>query len=648
LHFSLSSGDEVEKSHEIPRRNIMKRTTTALKLALALLALTFATTAFAQQPPDNVQGDWTIYSTNIGNGKLETKHVQIQQYGNRIAGYFEGPKQSGPIQGRIDVHHIMFQTLTRNILTFRGQIYGDQIQGLYVLHNRRAPWQAVRTIPPAAAVSPSTGAVYYSQPISAPPVTESMSSASAPQYSAPAQQYSAPSQPSTNDSSQGSAAPTQSGPTPAPLSPDQLDSLVAPIALYPDALVAQVLAAAANPDEVTYADDWLAQNRNLNGQALAQAVDQQSWDPSVKALTQFPSVLDNLAHNLSWTSSLGQAFADQQADVMAAVQVMRAKAQAAGTLQSNSQITVTQSAPSTIVIQPVNPQVVYVPQYNPTVVYGAPIVVPYYVPPPLPVASVGIYFGAPITIRAWFGGGGWGGGFGWGWHAWGLHWGCCGGGGSTTIIYNHNTYINNHTWNNRNYNGYHSWANNSGYHPGTDTRYGPNGDYHPGGYYGPNGHFHHDVPGTNPSGQPNGGHNGDHGLIGGNGGVQHPNATVPHADGSSWGDRGPNGGQNGDHGMIGGNGGVQHPDGTPHADGSRWGDRGPNGGQNGDRGMIGGNGGVQRTAGDDRDPMSGDGRANRMESNRGRGSMGGRRSQPRMARMHAPAEHRSGGGGRRR
>ena len=140
-----------------------------------------------------------------------------------------------------------------------------------------------------------------------------------------------------------------------------------------------MLAAAANPDQVTYADDWLAQNRNLTGQALAQAVDQQSWDPSVKALTQFPSVLDNLAHNLSWTSSLGQAFANQQADVMAAVQAMRAKAQAAGTLQSNSQITVTQSAPSTIVIQPVNPQVVYVPQYNPTVVYGAPIVVPYYV-----------------------------------------------------------------------------------------------------------------------------------------------------------------------------------------------------------------------------------------------------------------------------
>ena len=146
-----------------------------------------------------------------------------------------------------------------------------------------------------------------------------------------------------------------------------------------------MLAASTNPDQVAYADDWLAQNSNLTGQALAQAVDQQSWDPSVKALTQFPSVLDNLAHNLSWTSSLGQAFANQQSDVMAAVQAMRSKAQAAGTLQSNSQITVTQPSPNTIVIQPANPQVVYVPQYNPTVVYGAPVMVPLLRAAPLPV-----------------------------------------------------------------------------------------------------------------------------------------------------------------------------------------------------------------------------------------------------------------------
>ena len=179
--------------------------------------------------------------------------------------------------------------------------------------------------------------------------------------------------------------------------------------------------------------------------ALTQAVDQQSWDPSVKALTQFPSVLDNLAHNLSWTSSLGQAFSYQQSDVMAAVQTMRAKAQAAGTLQSTSQITVTQPSANTIVIQPANPQVVYVPQYNPAVVYGAPVAVPLYVPPAVPVASAGLYFGSGVAVGAVVAGGGWGGG--WGWNAWNVNWGGWGGGGST-IIYNNNTYINNRTWNN--------------------------------------------------------------------------------------------------------------------------------------------------------------------------------------------------------
>ena len=413
-------------------------------------------------------------------------------------------------------------------------------------------------------------------------------------------------------------------PAPAPLSADQLNSLVAPIALYPDALVAQVLAAAANPDQVAYADDWLAQNRNLTGQALAQAVDQQSWDPSVKALTQFPSVLDNLAHNLSWTSSLGQAFANQQSDVMAAVQAMRAKAQAAGTLQSNSQITVTTPSPSTIVIQPANPQVIYVPQYNPTVVYGAPVVVPYYVPQPLPVSwewestselrsrlepgSV-----AAVGVEALAGDGTHG----------DVHWGCCGGGGSTTIIYNHNTYINNHTWNNTNYNGYHPWGggaagsqnhawygNNGTFHPdgnykpGEDTHYGPNGGYHPNGYFGPDGGWHADKN----AGQnlPNGGNNGNHGLIGGNGGVQHASA--------------PNGGANGNHGLIGGNGGVQHTRAHPRTTAARC--------------------SVKAAAKtttpwareQNRSRVSGDGAANRAESNRGRGSMAGRSS----ATAHGP------------
>ena len=561
----------------------MKRMSATLKLAgLVLASLSFCKITLAQQPPDNVQGNWTIYSTRIQDGQIEVKHVQIAQYGNRITGYFEGPNQSGPIQGEVKVHHIRFSTVTRNVLTFMGQIYGDNMSGNYGLHGRHAPWQAQRN-PPVAQAVPPTPAINY-QPVLTPVVgTEGVPE---PQV--------AP-QPEAASAVQDTSA---SGPAPAPLSSDQLDALVAPIALYPDELVAQVLAAAANPEQITYADDWLAQNRNLTGAALAQAVDQQSWDPSVKALTQFSSVLDNLAHNLSWTSSLGQAFANQQGDVMAAVQVMRAKAQAAGTLQSNSQIIVTQPASSTIVIQPANPQIVYVPQYNPAVVYGTAVVVPMYVAPPLPVSSFGLYFGSGISIGATFGGGGWGGGFGWGWHAWGLHWGCCGGGGSTTIIYNHNTYINNHTWNNTNYNGYHPWANNSGYHPGTDTRYGPNGDYHPGGYYGPNGHFHHDVPGTNPSSQPNGGHNGDHGLIGGNGGVQHASAA-PN-----------NGGQ-----MLG----------QSHNDNSH----------------IGG-------ADQNRSRFSGSGSANRVESNRGHGSMAGRRPQQHVARMHAPAAHPSGGGGHRR
>jgi len=692
----------------------MKKISTALKLAIALLALTLGTTAFADQPPDNVQGDWTIYSTNIENGQTVVKHVQIAQYGNHITGYFEGPMQSGPIQGEVNGHRIRFNTVTRTVLHFWGQIYGDSMSGTFGIRGKHAAWQAVRpaTTSAAAPVPPSIGAVYSSQPVLTPPEAQTeyqpatyqpqTSYVSQPSYQSPAPATQPEVQP-TSYSTQSSSAPAPAA-APAPLSADQLNSLVAPIALYPDALVAQVLAAATNPDQVAYADDWLAQNRNLTGQALAQAVDQQSWDPSVKALTQFPSVLDNLAHNLSWTSSLGQAFANQQSDVMAAVQAMRARAQAAGTLQSNSQITVTTPSPNTIVIQPANPQVIYVPQYNPTVVYGAPVVVPYYVPAPLPVSvGVGLYFGAPITIGAWFGGGGWGGGFGWGWHAWNVNWGCCGGGGNTTIIYNHTTYINNHTWNNTNYNGYHPWGGGAAgsqnhawygangtfhpdgnYKPGVDTHYGPNGGYHPNGYFGPDGGWHPDKPGTGPANMPNGGNNGNHGLIGGNGGVQHDAASNggPAMNGGR-GYYGNNGTFHPDPGYkpgedthYGPNGGYHQngyfgPDGGFHPD-KNAGQNTPNGGNNGNHGLIGGNGGVQRSsaptngggqmlgqnrsednhsmgAEQNRSRFSGDGAANRMESNRGRESMAGRRPQQHAARMHAPAQHRSfGGGGRRR
>src|SRR5580700_7853235 len=184
-----------------------------------------------------------------------------------------------------------------------------------------------------------------------------------------------------------SQTPSQTAPAPvapeeyAPLTADELDALVAPIALYPDALVAQVLGAATYPYEIVDAAFWMKDNSTLTGEALAKAVDEQSWDPAVKALTQFPSVLENLAKNLAWTSALGEASSMQQQDVMAAIQRMRAKAYAAGNLKSGPEIKVVQETPQTIVIQPANPQIVYVPVYSPTVIYGGPIVVPGYTYP---------------------------------------------------------------------------------------------------------------------------------------------------------------------------------------------------------------------------------------------------------------------------
>ncbi len=260
-----------------------------LSLAMvALLSLSLSSTVFADQPPDNVQGNWTIYATSIQNGETVVKHVQIAQYGNHLTGYFEGPDQSGPIQGEVNGHNIRFDTVTRTVLHFRGQVFGDTMSGECGIRGRHAPWQATRpaTVPPPA--PPSNGAVYQTQPILAPPVTTAVyqSPAPAPQYAGQqATNYDTQGS-STGYAQQGSSEPSAQGspsPAPAPISADQLDSLVAPIALYPDALVAQVLAAATNPDQVAYADDWLSQNRNLTGSALAQAVDQQSWDPSVKA-----------------------------------------------------------------------------------------------------------------------------------------------------------------------------------------------------------------------------------------------------------------------------------------------------------------------------------------------------------------------------
>jgi hypothetical protein len=196
-------------------------------------------------------------------------------------------------------------------------------------------------------------------------------------------------------------------------SPDQLNAMVAPIALYPDNLLSQVLAASTYPLEVVEAAQWLRQNGNLQGQQLVDAARQQNWDPSVQALVVFPDVLNRLNSDIRWTTDLGNAFLAQQADVMSAVQNMRAQARAAGKLNSNAQETVTtqtQGDQTAINIQPADPQVVYVPSYNPEYIWGPPAYG--YYPPLYYPAGFGFGFGPGIYIGGFFGGLGWG---GWGW-----------------------------------------------------------------------------------------------------------------------------------------------------------------------------------------------------------------------------------------
>jgi hypothetical protein len=213
-----------------------------------------------------------------------------------------------------------------------------------------------------------------------------------------------------------------------------LQQLVAPIALYPDTLIAQILAAAAYPDQVIEAEKWTQQHKDLAGDRLASEVDKQSWDPSVKALTEFPAVLANMNQNLAWTSELGEAAVNQQQDLTKAIQSMRQRAKQAGNLKTTAQQTVSTEG-QTIVIQPVETDVVYVPQYNPWIVYGAPLAVfPGWYPfPGLFLDGPGIAFGLGFGV-------GLGAGFGWGWHRWGFDWHHGG-----RVVYNHNTYISHST-----------------------------------------------------------------------------------------------------------------------------------------------------------------------------------------------------------
>lgn len=236
------------------------------------------------------------------------------------------------------------------------------------------------------------------------------------------------------------ASQTQASPAPADQTankvlPDQLDSLVAPIALYPDPLLSQTLVASTYPLEIVQLQQWLARHKDLKEKALAAEVQKQDWDPSIQSLAGLPDVVKLLADNIKWTTDLGNAFLAQQSDVMDAVQRMRKKAQDAGNLKSSEQQKVETKvveSKQVIVVEQANPQVVYVPSYNPTVVYGAPV----YAYPPIAYPPVGYYaagmaisFGVGVAMGAMWGGG------------WGYN---CGWGGNNNItINNNNNFVNN-------------------------------------------------------------------------------------------------------------------------------------------------------------------------------------------------------------
>jgi hypothetical protein len=200
---------------------------------------------------------------------------------------------------------------------------------------------------------------------------------------------------------------------------DQLDSLVAPIALYPDPLLSQVLVASTYPLEIIQLQQWLGKHQDLRGEALVAAVEKENWDPSIQAMAALPDAVKRLAEDIKWTTDLGNAFLAQQSDVMDAVQRMRQKANGAGNLKSNEQMNVETKVVETktvVVIQPANPQIIYVPTYNPVIVYGPPVYPypPIYYPPPSYYAAGVVFaFGVGVAVGSYYRGG-WGYNCGWG------------------------------------------------------------------------------------------------------------------------------------------------------------------------------------------------------------------------------------------
>src|SRR5262245_8092888 len=251
------------------------------------------------------------------------------------------------------------------------------------------------------------------------------------------------------------AAPAEQAPEEAPkLSAGELQSLVAPIALFPDPLLAQMLVASTYPLDVVAAQQWLDKNKNLKGDDLTKAAEKEPWDPSIQAMVAIPDALKKLSENIAWTQDLGDAFLAQQQDVMDAVQALRKQAKDAGKLESGEQQkveTTTVESKTGIEIQPASTQVVYVPQYNPVAYWPAPVYPypPVYYPPYYPGQAL-VSFGVGMAVGAAISGG-WG--YGCGWH----------GGGNTININNNNNFVNNNNRQNNisNRSGNSNWSHNS-------------------------------------------------------------------------------------------------------------------------------------------------------------------------------------------
>ncbi len=291
--------------------------------------------------------------------------------------------------------------------------------------------QAPPVVPYGYVQPPANEPPQYPQPDDAPPENQSPQSAEPQPYGEPAQPGFEPTQPYEQP---GEGEAQQSYPTQQPLSAESLEQLVAPIALYPDALLAQILAASTYPAQVAVADQWLHQMQAQgygSPDQVATGANAQNWDASVKALTAFPQVLDMMNQNLEWTTNLGEAYYNQPSDVMQTVQVLRQRAQEAGNLQPTPQESVTEDQGS-IALAPANPETVYVPVYNPWYAYGAPLA-PY---PGFSFAgawgafwgSMPIRFGLGIALGAFEH-------WPWGWLGWGLNW------AAHAVLFNHGAYF---------------------------------------------------------------------------------------------------------------------------------------------------------------------------------------------------------------